>query len=278
MKIIFICFVIIYKMDTLKIYLASDLHIDQWDPNINNMYPLGEVKYDPVNWKNIEENSILILAGDVSDIASLSINYLNEISKHFDYVLYIDGNHEHLYSYPYLFSHQDIDFKRSVLENNKLIYLPQQDFVIRSTVIIGYCGWWDHSVKEDLDYFKDWIPKLNNEKNEKIFCENVKKRAAVEYQLLKNKIDSYDKRTDIDTIIVVTHTVPREEFARDVNTDHNSLLGNIKSEKIKYWFFGHNHRNFTFHKEGISFISHPRGRPEDYDRVGYQPLKLLLHH
>ena len=269
-------FVMFYKMEALAIDLVSDLHIDQWSPIINN-YPCGPIKNAPMQWKMPQRPSILIVAGDISDTLKISLDYLDSISMYYDHVLFVDGNHEHVYEYPNLLEHQDIFYQTKILENNKLIYLPIQDFVVKNIAIIGYSGWWNYSQGYNNGYFKNWMEKLNNSVDEKEFFKNVKLRSLEEYRLLQDKLNYYEKRNDIDQIIIVTHTLPLQEFAGKISTEFNTWFNNIRSSKIKYWFFGHTHHAFDKTINGIRYVCHPRGRPEDHNREVYVPLELSIN-
>lgn len=263
-------------MELLSLFLVSDLHVDHWSPEYNIFYPCGDTANYPIQWLAPDNPSILVVAGDVSDVMGLSIDYLDMVSKNYEYVLFIDGNHEHIFQYPHLYNYEDFNFRTKVKENNKLIYLPQQDFVIRDIAIIGFCGWWDYS--EGLKYggYKGWIDPLNDKEKEDILSKNIKDRAVSEFNRISEKLAEYDKREDINTVVVVTHTVPKEYFSRDISTDHNSQFHNLSSKKLKYWFYGHNHVGMEKEINGVKFISNPRGRPNDYNRKRYQAKQILI--
>ena len=78
-------------------------------------------------------------------------------------------------------------------------------------------------------------------------------------------------------IVLVTHTVPKKEYSKnlriEVNSDYKKLF--YISSKLKYWLFGHTHQQMD-KKDGIRFISNPRGRPEDYNREKYSLKKISL--
>ena len=86
-------------MNKINIDIVSDLHIEQWDPSINNKYPSGKIKNYPYKFPNKKSN-ILIIAGDISDDINISLDYINELSKIYQNVLFIDGNHEHTFNIP----------------------------------------------------------------------------------------------------------------------------------------------------------------------------------
>ena len=90
-------------MNKINIDIVSDLHIEQWDSSIKNKYPSGKIKDSPYKFPNKKSN-ILIIAGDISDDINNSLNYINELSKIYQNVLFIDGNHEHVNKYPNLYT------------------------------------------------------------------------------------------------------------------------------------------------------------------------------
>ena len=55
--------------------ICSDLHIDQWNTNLEMKYPCGTRTDSEYKW-NKTENKILIIAGDISDNLDLSIDYM----------------------------------------------------------------------------------------------------------------------------------------------------------------------------------------------------------
>ncbi len=262
-------------MEDFGIDLVSDLHIEQWS-SIINKYPHGPVKNAPMKWQSPSKPSILIVAGNVSNNLKISLDYLDSISIYYEHVLFVEGNYEHVYKYPNLLEHKDIFYQTKILENSKLVYLPIQDFVVKNIAIIGYCGWWNYSHGSEPGYFHNWIDRMDNPIMEKEFSKNVKLIALEEYILLQDKLNHYEKRDDIEKVIIVSHTLPLPEFAKSVSTEFNSWLFNIKSNKLKYWFFGHSHTAFNKTRNGVQYISNPRGRPVDHDRVEYSPLELSI--
>ena len=117
-------------MSDFKIDLCSDLHIDQWDTNLFNKYPNGNKKDFPLEFSNETGAKYLVIAGDISDNLNNSINYLTDITNHYDKVLLVDGNHEHVNKYPKLYTSKYINERINELDNDKIVYLPEQDFHI----------------------------------------------------------------------------------------------------------------------------------------------------
>ena len=61
-------------------------------------HPYGDIVHKPVELNN--KSDILIIAGDISDDIDLSIKYIDNISKKYKKILFVDGNHEHVNRYP----------------------------------------------------------------------------------------------------------------------------------------------------------------------------------
>lgn len=265
----------------LNIDLVSDLHVDQWDPCLPNLYPCGKVSDFPLDWSKMNHSRILVVAGDTSDNLDITLQYLNEISRHYEKVLWVDGNHEHCHLYPDLYTEEQILEKLKVLGNEKLVYLPKQEYVEEGIVFIGGCGWWDYLQdtnldKRDFNYFKRWRSNLGLSDGKK-FIENLINEGTKQIERLKNTIQKYEKDTSINTIVLVTHTVPIESLATYKRTEYNSLYQNLTLQegKLKYWLFGHTHQQID-KKMNINFIANPRGRPEDFNRKKYQVRKIQI--
>ena len=68
---------------SFDIDFITDLHIESWDTSLPYKYQLGNRKN--IKFKSKPSSDILIVAGDVSDDINLSINYLNKLSKNYQY-------------------------------------------------------------------------------------------------------------------------------------------------------------------------------------------------
>ena len=265
--------------------ICSDLHIDQWNKKLNQKYPCGNREFYNLEFTK-KNNKILIIAGDISDNIDLSIDYIDTISENYDKVLFIDGNHEHVENYPKLYTIEYINQKVKKKENNKLTYLPCNDYIINDTVFIGYCGWWDYNnydldeIKKSLDYFKDWISHFS-ESDSRDFIYNVFSKSKFEYNELIFKLNKYHLNNNISNIVIVTHTQPDINFVniQDLGTELNTHFQNITSSKfpkIKNWIFGHTHEQHFTKKNNITYTCNPRGRPEDFNRITYDLHKLII--
>jgi len=269
----------------IKCDICSDLHIDQWNKTLKQKYPCGIRTFNNLSWKK-KDNTILIIAGDISDNINLSIDYINNISHNYEQILFIDGNHEHVELYPKLYTTEYINKIVKQKQNDKLIYLPCNDYIIGDTVFIGFCGWWNYNkyslkdINKSVDYFKNWIDEMNHS-DSRNFIYNVFSKSKDEYSKLIFKLNKYHNNNNISNIIIVTHTQPDISFINleDLATELNTEFENITSEKfpkIKHWIFGHTHEQHITKKNNIIYTCNPRGRPDDFNRITYDLYELTI--
>ena len=67
----------------MKFDLISDLHLDFWGENEN------------INWEGIGTSLVAVILGDISYNMEVTYKTIVDISKHYKYVIFVDGNHEH---------------------------------------------------------------------------------------------------------------------------------------------------------------------------------------
>ncbi len=266
--------------------IVSDLYIDQWDNNIPNNYPRRGRSHFPYQFSG-NSSKLLIIAGDVSNNINTSIQYMNDISEHYDKILFVEGDHEHVEQYPNLYTHDQVNEKFINFNNDKLVYLPKNDFVVDNIVFIGVSGWWNFNYKtknniytnKQLNYFNNWMSGMDQDKTV-LFFNNLKKRAIEEYELLKEKIIKYHADNTIKTIVIVTHTVQHDKYYNYYNSDfeinNDLMILDGLSNKIKYKIFGHTHSQFHDMIGNIHYICHPRGHQTNFNREIYNVKTIKL--
>jgi predicted phosphohydrolase len=235
----------------------------------------GKATHRPLNWDKMKiKSGILVVAGDVSDNLELTVNYLKSLRKYYKKILFVDGNHEHVYKNPRLYTSDYINKK--IKDYKNIYYLPREEFIIDRTVFIGACGWWNYSQgKEEKE------SKKFSKEGKKIFEESIINRSKKDAEELNRKIKKYQRNKDIDEIVIVTHTIPLPKFSRYIATDYNSFFEELKIEdfnKVKRWVFGHVHireNNVLIKNDGssegrdnikennINYLINCRGRPDD---------------
>lgn len=270
----------------MKIDIVSDLHIDNWSLKYKNKYNKLKICEYPF-LINHSDADYLVIAGDISDNIHTSLEFINEISDNYKNILFIDGNHEHTENFPNLLDKYDIN---NMINNNKLIYLSMNPYIIEDTVFIGCCGWWDYNNKNEFNNYLNnnnymSIFKFIYEDKKKLIL-NIIDKSEKDFLYLKNNIEKYDKDNNIKNIIIITHTIPSNYFGstysieciqNNFSTQYNSKFKNLYlSPKIKFWIYGHNHAGHDEIIDNIHYISNPRGCPGDYNRINYEKKQIII--
>lgn len=256
----------------MKFDLISDIHIDKWETD------------HQINWSATKKSDICVIAGDISDNITQTVEELKFFSTIYQHVIFIEGNHEHQHYWP------DFEFAPTYIKSNiekypNIHYLHDDIFVINKTAFVGQCGWWD---------FKFAEPLVSENAGRKIFirdkfdiCDEIANQSNKEFQYLFDKITvlQYDK--SIEKIVMVTHTAPLPKFISPGEyppwPEYSAFQGNVNMtmivnvdhmKKIKAWVFGHNHDHKKDLFKHVLFMSNPRGRPTDYNRKVYFPVVI----
>lgn len=255
--------------------LISDLHLDLWKDNMKD-------------WRGISTSLTCLVAGDISRDFDLTVSFLKHLSSCYNNVLFVDGNHEHYRNYGNIQERQlEIDMALSSIKN--LTYLADSALVLDSTAIIGTNGWWtfDYPEKSDaaskVECMDAFCAKEGYHMRDAI---TIWTAAQEQSNFLCEVVASMQNNDDISEIILLTHTVPRMDlippYDRDLvdwsktgNSSMNDVLLNDINGKISTWCFGHIHSHHVdSRKDGVRYVSHPRGRPDDAIFPIYYPKRI----
>lgn len=254
--------------------LISDTHIDRW-----------ETQYQ-THWEETKKSDICVVAGDISDNITQSVEELRYLASLYDHVIFIEGNHEHQHYWP------DFAFAPNYLREHlqsipNVHYLYDGYFILDKVAFVGKCGWWD---------FKFAEPLVSEQRGREIFirdkydmCDAIVEQSNNEFAFILDKVTELQLRDDVEKIVVVTHTAPLPRFispgeypqweeysAFQGNTNMPLIVNADFRKKIKTWVFGHNHDQKNDLYKGVRFISNPRGRPNDYNREVYFPIVIKI--
>ena len=256
--------------------LISDLHLDQWNENLRD-------------WKGIGTSLCCVVAGDVSRNPKLTISFLKHLCEAYKHVIYVDGNHEHFKHYHDLETNE-VEIASALSKNDNFHYLAANSLVIDGTAFIGTNGWWTFDFPE--------IANISNKiSSMDAFCvkEGHAMRDAVNIwtvaqehaDFLSEVVMNLQDNDEIAEIVIVTHTVPRDDLIMPSNKDDlvdwakmgNSSMRDVldydTEGKISTWCFGHWHSYpCDVIIDNVRYVSHPRGRPEDALSSVYYPKKI----
>ena len=261
----------------MKIDFVSDLHLDTWQPE------------QTWTWLKTRKSDYLLIAGDTSDYIEHPqktdlYESLIHLGNNYKHVYFIDGNHEFQ---PNRLNVEEI--KEDIIECidplDNVHYIPVQENIIGNVGIVGANGWWDYTFDgvDPETCLLDWKEREGFKMDTEILRHFFPYLAKLDAENLEQQIKNiYDK---VDKIVVVTHVACHP----DMCTSHypgpkkrNGLYGNAMfmpiaekyADKIKYWINGHSHDHAEASRYGIKFISNPRGRPYDFNRIDYS-IKTL---
>lgn len=222
----------------MKIQYASDLHLEFGA----NSAILREHPIQPVG-------DILVLAGDICYLGDDSLTrhpFWDWASYNFQEVIVIPGNHELYRNFDIneLTTGWELNLRRNVrYVYNQVIHLDDATDLIASTLwaeIAPESGYITERRVSDFQYIRNGENVLTWE------------RFNEEHKKCRTFIENAVKESRVEKIVVATHHVPSftlmdDEFnGSPINGAFTSELDDfIADSKIKYWIYGHSHRNIS---------------------------------
>lgn len=233
----------------------------------------------------LPEADVCVLAGDwcVADRLKkqqhLSIvgTFLDMLSKKYEHVLTIAGNHEH-YHGAYYETKNIISHICSNFPNIK--FLEQDSVEIGDVVFHGTTLWTDFRNGNFLDMY-DARTFMNDYRLIRLYKES-EQRITPEFILNEHKssLEWLQKAIDPNkTNVVITHHSPTWETCR-IGYKDDSLTPAYCSElspdlfsKVKLWLHGHVHNQFDIEHCGCRIVVNPLGYPNEV--TGFNPNLVL---
>ena len=256
----------------MKFQIISDIHLEYYDtlPELNYFFTVSAPN--------------LILAGDICYYKHPNFKiFFKKVSKLFDNVLFIPGNHDY-YAHNNLpdISFDDIDsVMKNILSDFKNVYFIQENTIeFDNTIILGTTLWCKtNRSNKDKD-----IKLLTNE-----YYIRTKNKYSPSYKHLKELntrqyIWLSDKIKHLYTsknIIVVTHYLPSDKCIHKnyKNNPYNDLYYTDCEDLMKYadiWIAGHTHNPFFGNINNCQIFVNPRGDPEE--NTGYNKKLTINNH
>lgn len=255
--------------------LISDLHVDVWD-------------FRP-DWARMRGADWVVVAGDIADSVTDSLGEMARLADVYETVLVVDGNHEH---------HGgggDLDQAAEALAEGiaglaNVHFLPVGPVVGDGVAFVGRLGWWDFAFGEPRVSRSQCRATYARATGDGRVCEAVAARGARHRDELVAEVTALQNRPEVDRIVVVTHTLPDPSLLSwGLYPPFDDLMGCYGTTgmgtavtaaatraPVVAWLFGHNHDARDEHIGGVRCVSHPRGRPMDFNRVAYRPRTLTV--
>jgi len=254
--------------------LISDIHRETWD------------NFD---WEGQPTSQYCIVAGDVARDRTLVLDTLEQLSKVYLGVFYVDGNDEHKnYAEDLTTSYNELAELIAPMEN--VIYLHDNVVVMNGIAILATNGWWSYDFDPSLDLEQSVTWVQHKDKISQMAAIGINATAYRDAGYLANSVAKLQTYQDVKSIIIVTHTVPTPEIIKHdlqlVDSWRFNSMGNsriqdaIKEDcenKIKLWCFGHYHRPVDTVIDGIRYVSNPRGRGDtEFSQPTYYPKRITV--
>ena len=115
---------------------------------------------------------------------------------------------------------------------------------------------------------------------------NIWTTAQEQATFLSDVVASMQEEEHVQEIVIVTHTMPRADlvipmfddlvdWGKSGNAAMSQVLDHDPNGKISTWCFGHMHDyHIDTRKDGVRYVSHPRGRPDDAVFPIYYPKRI----
>ena len=252
----------------MKIQYASDLHLEFGANSVylrnNPLLPVGD---------------ILVLAGDIGYLGETS--YLNHpfwdwASLNFQRVIVIPGNHELYNSFDINDLHNGwrLQIRKNVeYVYNKIVAIDDNTDLIATTL-------WANIHPRDAYFTERGVNDFHRIKNgesqlswERFNDEHSRCLQFLEQSLAQSKAAN---------IIVVSHHVPSfelmpQEFSGSpINGAFTVELGNvISNSRIKYWIYGHSHRNINKKLGSTQCLSNQLGYVSRGEHLSFRPDAII---
>jgi predicted phosphodiesterase len=236
----------------MKLKILSDLHIEVCE--YKDIFP--------------NEPAILILAGDTGQLRNETsyVEFLNELSFFYDYVLCIFGNHEYYYN--------GIHYNIGALEkrlNSNVKILENKTFIYMNYKFIGTTLWTDFN---NNDFLAKTVAKQSMNDFYLISEKDGSRRLQPEtlYDIFVKDIDFIEKEIDpaYKNIIISHHAPSVKSISKKYLTSANKYLNYAyysdlekfifaNEDNIKYWIHGHTHDSSDYNIGKARIVANPRG-------------------
>lgn len=261
-------------MTTISVDIISDLHVEDWGP---------------FNWTGQPTSPYCIVVGDVSRDRHKLKTTLAHLGECYQQVFYIDGNDEHRNFYDNLdasYDHLGVIMKGIT----NVTYLHNYIVILNNVAIVATNGWWtfDFDPNININTSIDWFNEYTNTSYQTAL--NIIQRGYDNAAYLMDSVKRLQMFNEVDTIVLVTHTVPAPWLVNHdidlvgdprfncLGNQHLSKVFSADTEnKIKFWITGHYHNSIDRELAGVNYISNVRGRANTpWCQTAFYPRRLVL--
>jgi hypothetical protein len=236
--------------------LISDLYVDDWS--------------QPINWSAEPTSLIAVVAGDISKDLDHTVWELQNISKCYKQVMFIDGDLEHASDISSVQQNRSyLSKKLSKIEN--LTFMHEQVLIINNVAFLAANLWW--APQCSTAYLNDdrWMQDMG-----------LLSLHHEDLDYLRCTVQRLQQPTEVTDLVMVSHAVPSRELiassAADTLCSDASDYIEIEDikHKITHWCFGHCVQPMKTQIGYYTYVSNPRGKPETSSGLQYHPMRVTV--
>lgn len=242
-----------------KIKCITDIHLN-YKENLSYNYK--------------EKGEILIICGDIGDpVETYYFEFLSKISKNFNIIFLVPGNHEFRYS-----NYQDslIQLKKLCNYFNHIILLHQSSYLYypknndSEILFIGTTLWCDVPKEPKIEEY--YLNNINDFKKIKFNSDYITpKNIRMLHNIETNFINSQVNNSNCKKCIIITHFPPitysnnnslnksLDKHSKPGLEDYynNNILNKINFKKdCEYiWYFGHSHEKYYSKEDNLILVN-----------------------
>ena len=260
----------------MKFDLISDLHNNFWPDNAR------------IKWDGMGTSLIAVVLGDINFDPEDTYRTVVDISKHYKYVIFIEGNHEH--NNQCGFQEHNHLMRQQFSKYHNIQYLNKNAIVIDGVAFVGANGWWSFDFMEpDISRDDAYLYFVNNNIYSDAFLQEVWQTAIDDARVMGEIVHKLTADPGVNEIVMLTHTAPLKTFMDLIIEQHPAnyarcgssflpkVLDHDINNKIKTWCFGHVHQSFDQIIDDIRYVCHPRGRQDDSPQnLFYYPKMIQI--
>ncbi len=251
----------------MKIQYASDLHLEFMDPSEFRTPNHFRWILEPVA-------PVLVLAGDISTHdAVLLPRFLTYVSKSYEHVFWVMGNHEY-YSSEKLTMSKILETFRAMCPDNVHI-LDNETFDIDNIRFVGTTLWAKIAEEdwEEVQYYINDFRRIRLDSGHPLIPSVTVRKYYDNLRFLQEVIDSTEEKK----LVIISHHSPiskgtsfHEYEGKVTNQAYASDVVLDDKDKIALWIYGHTHHNARIQKGSYQVVSNQLGYHGEHTGIWYE--------
>ena len=266
-------------MGTMKIDLASDLHLEFGDLPIDNrngadvLILAGDICVAEDLHNFPEEDAVLPSTSQRAAAAARYRAFFRRVCEVYPDVIFVAGNHEHYHGkFDQTYDVFHTEFEKM---NLPIRLLERETAVIKGVTFIGSTLWTDFNNGNPISLY-ECGNMMNDYRAIRLVKQGYRRLRPQdtldEHYNTKNYILDILSKTKTPVVVVGHHAPshlsvkPQYENDYHINGAYRSDLSNIMLDnpQIRLWVHGHTHHDFDYQIGSTRVVCHPRGY------VGYE--------